>query len=124
MHPTPAAATHAPARSTNKTPADTGSSLEPLIGRLIAAAGLAIIEALDEYKNGGLSLRTKTRGGDLLAQLCGLYQFAVADFDFDSIARVHGTAMLRSADVNPAIADRLVSEVLALLHKVVRAAVN
>jgi len=40
------------------------------------------------------------------------------------MAREHGTAALRAADVSPRIADVLVSEVLDLLHKVVRAALN
>jgi hypothetical protein len=124
VNPTPIVTTHALARSTNKTPASTGSSLEPLIGRLVAAAGITIVEALGEYRDGGLTPRTKGRGGDLIAQLVGLYQFAIADLDFDSIARVHGTAALRSADVNPVTADRLVSEVLALLHKVVQTTLN
>jgi len=122
-HPTPAAAIHALARSTSKTPASTGS-LEPLIGRLVAAAGITIVEALGEYRDGGLTPATRTRGGDLIAQLVGLYQFAIVDFDFDNVARVHGTAALCAADVSPSTADRLVDEVLRLLHKVMRAAVN
>jgi hypothetical protein len=119
----PAIIPFAPAPSTNKTPASTGS-LEPLVGRLVAAAGITIVEALGEYRDGGLTPRTKGRGGDLIAQLVGLYQFAVGDFDFDSVARVHGMAALCAADVNPVTADRLVTEVLNLMHKIVRTTLN
>jgi hypothetical protein len=124
VNPAPIVTTHALARSTTKTIPASTSSLEPLIGRLVAAAGITIVEALGEYRDGGLTPATKTRGGDLIAQLVGLYQFAIADFDFDSVAQVHGTAALRSADVNPVTADRLVNEVLALLHKVVQTTLN
>jgi hypothetical protein len=123
VHPTPAVTTHALARSTSTTPASTGS-LEPLIGRLVAAAGIAIVEALSEYRDGGLTPKTKGRGGDLIAQLVGLYQFAIADLDFDSVARVHGTAALCAADISPSTADRLVNEVLRLLHKVGQTTLN
>jgi hypothetical protein len=114
---------HAPARSTNKTPAST-SSLEPLVGKLVASAAFVIVEALAEYQAGGLTPVTKSRGGDLIAELYGLRQFMLADFDFDSIARTHGGAALRSADVNPTTADCLVDEVLILLHKVVQGTLN
>ena len=124
MHSTPIVTTHALARFTTKTiPANT-SSLEPLVGQLVAAAGIAIAEALSEYRDGGLTPATRTRGGDLIAQLVGLYQFAIADLDFDNVARVHGTAALRAADVSPSTADRLVDEVLRLLHKVVQTTLN
>jgi hypothetical protein len=115
--------TPAPVRSTNKTPAST-SSLEPLVGQLVAAAGITIVEALGEYRDGGLTPRTKGRGGDLIAQLVGLYHFAIVDLDFDNVARVHGMAALRAADVSPSTADRLVDEVLRLLHKVVQTTLN
>ena len=92
---------------------------------MVAAAAGAIAQALREFQNGGLTTGTKMRGGDLIAQLYGLRQFLIVDLpNFDAIAREHGVAMLRAADVSPATADVLVNEVLAIVAKVVRASVN
>jgi len=125
VHPTPATVPLTPTSSTGKTSVNTGPSHEFLIAQLVAAAGLVIVEALQERADGGLSPATKTRGGDLLARLVGLRQFLIADFpDFDALARQHGGAALRAADVSPIVADRLVDEVLTLLHKIVRTTLN
>jgi hypothetical protein len=40
------------------------------------------------------------------------------------VARTHGVALLRAADVSPATASVLVDEVLDLMHKVTRIALN
>jgi hypothetical protein len=115
---TPIVTTHAPAPSK----ADIAPTLERLVGELVAAAGMAIAEALAERSDGGLTPATRVRGGDLIAQLYGLRQFLIVDFpNFDSIARTHGLAALRACDVPPATADVLVNEVLAIVAKVVRA---
>jgi hypothetical protein len=122
QHPTPATdTTLAPAASK----ADITPTLEHRIGALVAIASIAIAEALEEHRHGALTPRTKTRGGDLICELVRLRQFLIVDLpNFDSIAREHGVAMLRAADVSPATADVLVNEVLAVLHKVVRTALN
>jgi hypothetical protein len=118
---TPTSITHAPAPSST----DTGPSIERHVGALVATAGIAIAEALDEHRHGALSPRTKMRGGDLICELVRLRQFLIADLpDFDSIARVRGVAMLRAADVSPATANVLVDEVLDLVAKLTRAALN
>ena len=122
MHPTPAVTALAPSRSTASAPTNT---LEHHIGALVAAAGMTIVEALDERADGGLTPATKMRGGDLICELFRWRKFLIADFpDFDSLARAHGSAALRAADVPPTSADILVDEVLILLHKVVRTALN
>jgi hypothetical protein len=121
MHPAPATPILAPASSTATAPANT---IERYVGELVAAAGMAIAEALAERADGGLTPRTKQRGGDAIAQLFVLRQFMIADWPFDDIAREHGVAMLRAADVSPATANVLVDEVLAIVAKVVRASVN
>ena len=46
------------------------------------------------------------------------------DWDFDAIARKHGAAALRAADISPRNADILVDEVLNLLAKIARTAAN
>ena len=52
-------------------------------------------------------------------------KFPIADYpNFDSLAREHGVAMLRAADVSLAHATVLVDEVLDLMHKVNRIALN
>ena len=56
MQPATAVDTLAPSPSTAKTPANT---IERHVGELIAAAGLVIVEALDERANGGLTPRAR-----------------------------------------------------------------
>jgi len=113
----------APAPISSK--ADIAPAFEGRIGALVATAGIAIAEALDEQQLGALSPRTKTRSGDLICELVRLRQFLIADFpDFDRVAREHGVAMLRQAGASPATADVLVDEVLDLMHKVARIALN
>jgi len=121
MHPAPAATTRAPSSSK----AETRPTIEHHIGALVAAAGVAIAEALEERRHGALSLKTKMRGGDMICELARLRLFLIADLpDFDRVAREHGVAMLRMADVSLATASVLVDEVLNLMHKVTRVAVN
>src|SRR5215472_16115227 len=121
MQPATAATTLAPSRSTASAPANT---IERHIGALVAAAGLVIVEALAERADGGLTPKTKMRGGDQLAALHGLRLFMLPDWDFDAIARQHGAAALRAADISPTNADVLVDEVLNLLYQIARTAAN
>jgi hypothetical protein len=48
----------------------------------------------------------------------------IPTWDFDAIARKHGSAALRAADVSPSIADTLVAEVMILLREIARVAAN
>jgi hypothetical protein len=121
MQPATAVDTLAPSRSTASVPANT---IERYVGRQVANAAMILLEALVERSDGGLTPATKTRGGDQLAELYGLRQFMIGTWDFDAICREHGTAALCAADVSPSTADRLVDEVLILLHKIVRAEAN
>ena len=121
MQPATAVSLPAPSPSAAKAPANT---IELFVGRQVAAAGLAILEALDERQHGGLTPRTRQRGGDQLAALHGLRIFMLADWPFDEICRVHGAAALRAADISPRNADILVDEVLNLLAKIARTAAN
>jgi hypothetical protein len=119
----PPAITVTPAPASSK--ADITPTLEHRIGALVAAASIAIAEALDEHRHGALTPRTKTRGGDLICELVRLRQFLIAGLpNFDRVAREHGVAMLRAADVSPATANVLVDEVMNILHKVVRDNLN
>jgi hypothetical protein len=121
VHPFATPVTLAPAAS--KT--DIAPTLEGRIGALVATAGIALAEALDEQRLGALSLRTKMRSGDLICELVRLRQFLIADFpDFDHVARERGGVMLRAAGASPATADVLIDEVLDLVHKVMRIALN
>jgi len=80
-----------------------------------------IAAALREFQEGALTPRTKGQGGEFIAQLFRLRQYMIVDFpNFDSIARERGVEALRACDVPPATASALVSEVLAILAKVVR----
>jgi hypothetical protein len=123
VHPTPAVTTHALARSTAKALAP-ASTIEHYVGRQVAAAAATLLEALAERSDGGLTPATRTRGGDQLAALYGLRQFMIGTWDFDAICREYGRLSLCAADVSPSTADRLVDEVLTLMHKIVRSAAN
>jgi hypothetical protein len=85
---------------------------------------MVLLEALDERQCGRLSVSTRTRGGDQLATLLALRGFMIPTWDFDVIAREHGGAALRAADISPSTADILVDEVLILLHKIAREVCN
>jgi len=122
-HLTPTIDIVAPASSPAKAPAP--NTLEHLVGCTVAAAAGAIAEALAERQGGGLTPRTRQRGGDLICKLVRLRQLLIVDFpDFDSMARTHGLAALRARDVPPTTADVLVDEVLDLLAKISRVALN
>jgi len=122
VQPAPAINLLAPAPSTTKATANT---LERHVGALVAAAGMAIAAALEERRHGALSPTTRQRGGDLICELVRLRLFLIVDLpDFDRVARAHGVAMLRAADVSLATATVLVDEVLDLMHKVIRVALN
>jgi hypothetical protein len=117
----PAIAVTALAPSSSTTPANT---IEIFVGQRVAVAGMAILEALAERQDGGLTPATKMRGGDVLAVLHNMRQFMTPDWDFDAIARKHGAAALRAADISPPHADVLVDEILNLLHNIARAVAN
>jgi len=61
-----------------------------LIGEVVAAAVAVIAVGLDERSNGGLRLKTKLTGGDLIAQLYALRQACAGELDFDATAREYG----------------------------------
>jgi hypothetical protein len=121
MLPATAVTALAPSPSAAKAPANT---IETYVGRRVAAVAAILLEALQERQHGGLSPRTRTAGGDQLAALHGLRIFMLDDWDFDEIARKHGAAALRAADISPPHAAILVDEVLTLLHKIARTAAN
>ena len=119
---TPATVPLAPSPSTATAPTNT---IEYRVGAIVAAAGMVIVEALDERQHGALSPRTKMRGGDLICELFRWRKFLIADYPtFDAMAREHGAVVLRAAGVSPVTADLLATEVLDLLGKVVRTALN
>jgi len=122
----PTTATHASARSRSRSPSKV-SSLEHYVGQQVAGAASALALALGEFQDGGLTSSTKAQGGDLIAELYRLRAFMVGYWDFDKIAREHGAAALRAGcdgEMSPATADKLVSAVLDILARVVRAAAN
>jgi len=124
VQPTPAVDTLAPSPSTTAAPANT---LERHVGELVAAAATAILQALREFQNGGLTASTKMQGGDLICELYRLRQFMIADWPFDAIAREHGKTALREmygTRIDERTIDLLIGEVLDILQKVVRLQMN
>jgi hypothetical protein len=71
-------------------------SLAAIIGEAVATAALVIAAGLDERKNGGLTLQTKSRGGDLIAALFNLHQKCTGDFDFYTVAHEYGKHALHA----------------------------
>jgi hypothetical protein len=131
--------THAPAPST----AAPVHTLALLIGEIIAAAASVIALALDERANGGLRPRTKTCGGDLIAQLYALRSAWLSQaepgwLNFDATAREYGKRAIAAryaaakrelpdapqAEPTDAMLDELVSWPLDILEQVVRSQLN
>ena len=88
MHPAPAITPRAPCPPLPQSP-----SIAELIGEIVAQITAVIAVGLDERSNGGLRPRTKTCGGDLIAQLYALREVYLAEpgaLDFNRVAREHG----------------------------------
>ena len=114
---------HAPAPSSD----DTGPTLERHVGELVAAVAAALAEGLRELQLGKLTDRTKAHGADLLVELFKFRQMMIADWPFDAICRQQGGAVLREScgsEVSAGVIEELITGVLEMLAKVVRAAVN
>jgi hypothetical protein len=108
--------------------------LECIVGEVVALAAIAIAVALDERRHGGLALRTKQQGADLLSQLYALRQ---ACSSFDAIACEHGKRALRERyaqlkgklnggcpPFTEEMAAEMVSWPLDALHKITAAELN
>jgi hypothetical protein len=99
--------------------------LEHHVGAVVAVCAGAIAEAALELRNGAITERTKTAGGDAIAELFKLRQFMIADWpDFDRIARKRGVEASVACDVPLAAANMLVDAVLEILAKIVRDKLN
>jgi hypothetical protein len=119
-----------PALAPSISPAEIPPSLESLIGEGIASAACAIAQGVTEYENGGLQPKTKLRGGECIARLYALRQASAGKLDFDRVSRLRGAAALRArwgdeiTELEQAMMDKMISEVLEILEKVVRAQLN
>jgi hypothetical protein len=71
-------------------------SLPIVIGETVAMAASVIAAGLEERRNGGLTSKTRQRGGDLVAALFSLHQKCAGEFDFDTVAREYGKLALRA----------------------------
>jgi hypothetical protein len=123
---TPLAPSTQRSRSQSTSTSKPASWLEHYIGQQTAGAASALVLALDEARDGGITPRTRQQGAELIAEIVKLRNFLVGRFDFDSAARIHGARMLQEIcrEMSPALAAELVSEVLAIVARVVRAELN
>jgi hypothetical protein len=98
------------------------SWLENYIGQTVAGAAAALVVALDEARDGGVTSGTRQQGGELVAELVRLRNFMVGRFDFETAARTHGPRVLQEAccEMSSATATALVGEVLKIVASVVR----
>jgi hypothetical protein len=99
--------------------------IEPLIGEVTAAAAIATFAAWGEWQSGKLSARTRSAGGDLVAQLYMLRQAVMATGElrdgFDAVARERGRQALRrrcDGKLSERQIGELVDHVLELVEKV------
>jgi hypothetical protein len=116
-----------PSTSTATETAKPGTFLERQVGEVVAEAAAALLAALDEFQSGGLTPRTKMRGGDAIVALYKLRAFMVPHWNFDDIAHREGTTALRAAcsdELTSRTIDVLIDEVLDILRKVVRDNLN
>jgi len=98
--------------------------VERWVGRITAAAASAILAALEEFQDRGVSPATKDQIKECFWRLYQVRQLLVPIWDFDSIARIQGTAALRAADVSPGMAKIVIDTVLEVLHKTIRDNLN
>ena len=119
---TPATGIHAPSKTTAT--AKAAPWIERYIGQQVAGAAACLLLALEEYRDGGLSPRTKAQSGELIFEIFRLQQYTAGTLDFDAIARTQGIAALRADDITLATAEIAVDEVLKILAKVIRDQLN
>jgi hypothetical protein len=109
-------------------PAPTSNeSIEILIGEVTAAAAVELLRALFEWERHGLTQRTRSAGGNLIAQLHELRQGTMGELDFEQVVRVYGLQALRERCVgewNPVAGRILVDNVLDILDGVAKARLN
>ena len=96
--------------------------IKVLIGEAMAAAACIMAQALGEYWDGGLTPKTKTASGDLIAQLYELRQSTMGEFDFEQVALEYGWQTLRArcngGGYPTKTGDILLEETLSILRKV------
>ena len=101
--------------------------LEQTIGGVTADAAVVLARALREFQNDGLSARTRTHWGDLIAQLFELWQVCAGQINFCAVARARGARLLQERygrDINARTIAVLIDGVLEILQQVVRAELN
>ena len=127
MDPAPVVITHAPATSTARITSKPVSGLERHVGEMVAGAAGIFALAVSEFQNRRLTTRTKMANGNAIFQLYRLRCYLIGSFDFDTIARTHGRAVLRECcgrDVTDDTVDMLIDSVLEILRKVTHDQLN
>src|SRR5262249_43892845 len=123
VHPTSSDAT-LPLEQSRSTATPILNPIERWVGRVTAAAASAILEAMEEFQDRGVSPATKNQIKERFWQLYRIRQLLIPVWDFDAIAREQGVAALRAADVSPGLAKIAVDAVMETLHKVIRDNLN
>ena len=122
----PATNTSAPTTFTIETTLKPGIFLELHVGTIVGAVAGVIGEGVEECKNGGLTMRTKSQSAEFLCELLFLRRYMIdAGFtDFDALARRRGVEILLACDTPAATAQFLVDETMKLLAKLVQQQAN
>jgi len=101
--------------------------LEHHIGQLVAGVASAMALGLGERaRSGALTPSTKWQAGELLAELFKLKRCLAGAWDFDKVAKEHGTIALRAAcsKLSPETVDQLIAGALDILADVVKSQSN
>ena len=117
-----------PCLSRPQKPQTVDSSVEQLIGELIAATACLFARGLSECKmNGQMSADTNEQGRTLIAGLLELRNSTAGELDFNAVARLHGVRILKDR-YGRGISDRtvhsLVNAALEVLGRIARARLN
>ena len=87
-------------------------------------AASALAAGMRDYANGGLTVATKLRSGETIAQLYELRRLMAGAWDFDGICHQYGRLALAEAcppanEAERRILDTLVNSVMEILRKLV-----
>jgi hypothetical protein len=119
-HSAPTIISLAPAPSTSAT-TRSAIFLELHLGAIVGAVAGVIGQGVEECKDGGLTIRTKSQSAEFLCDLLFLRRYMIdAGFsNFDSLARQRGIEVLLACDTPAPTAQFLVDETMKLLGKLV-----
>jgi len=113
-------------------PPELQTTVERLIGELIAGCACLVVQGLEECwargeMNGQMSTDTKEHGRVLVAGLLELRNGTAGELDFNAVTRLHGAQVLKDRygqGVNENTIDSLINAALEILDRIIRTRLN